>query len=145
MIYPPPAIPRLMTIAGRSSEGVQEAAKRYGYEKATTDWRKMLKDDRIQLFDNGGPNEAHAEPCIAAAKAGKHILCEKPLARDAKEAAKMLEAVTKAGVKHMVGFNYRFVPALRQIRQWIEQGRWAKFTTSGGSTCRNGSPTRIFR
>ena len=123
MIYPPPAIPRLITIAGRNSEGVQEAAKRYGYENATTDWHKMLKDDRIQLFDNGGPNEAHAEACIAAAKAGKHILCEKPLARNAKEAAQMLEAVTKSGMKHMVGFNYRFVPALRQIRQWIEEGR----------------------
>lgn len=122
MVYPPPAIPRLVMIAGRSSEGVQEAARRYGYENSTTDWRKMLKDDRIQLFDNGGPNDSHAEPCVAAAKAGKHILCEKPLARNAKEAAKMLEAATKAGVKHMVGFNYRFVPALRQIRQWIEQG-----------------------
>ena len=122
MIYPPPAIPRLVTIAGRSAEAVQEAAKRYGYENATTHWRKMMKDDRIQLFDNGAPNAAHAEACIAAARAGKHILCEKPLAGNAREAARMLEAVTKAGVKHMVGFNYRFVPALRQIRQWIEQG-----------------------
>lgn len=122
MIYPPPAVPRLVAIAGRSAEAVQEAAKRYGYETWYTDWRKMLKDDRIQLFDNGGPNNVHAAPCIAAAQAGKHILCEKPLARDAKEAAKMLEAVTKTGVKHMVAFNYRFVPALRQAREWIEAG-----------------------
>ena len=111
-----------MAIAGRNAEAVQEAAKRYGYETWTTDWRKLLKDDRIQLFDNGGPNDAHAAPCIAAAQAGKHILCEKPLARDASEAARMLEAVTKAGVKHMVAFNYRFVPALRQAREWIEAG-----------------------
>ena len=122
MIYPPPAVPRLVAIAGRSADAVQEAAKRYGYETWYTDWRKMLKDDRIQLFDNGGPNDAHAAPCIAAAQAGKHILCEKPLARDAKEAARMLEAVTRAGVKHMVAFNYRFVPALRQAREWIEAG-----------------------
>ncbi len=122
MIYPPPAVPRLVAIAGRSAEAVQEAAKRYGYETWYTDWRKMLEDDRIQLFDNGGPNNAHAAPCIAAAQAGKHILCEKPLARNAREAAKMLEAVTKAGVKHMVAFNYRFVPALRQAREWIEAG-----------------------
>jgi predicted dehydrogenase len=59
---------------------------------------------------------AHAEPCIEAAKAGMHVLCEKPLARTAKEAAAMLEAVTKAGVKHMTTFNYRFVPAVWQAR-----------------------------
>jgi predicted dehydrogenase len=122
MMYPPPAVPRLLGIAGRNAEAVQAAAVRYGYEKAYTDWREMLKDDRIQLFDNGGPNDAHAEPCIVAAQAGKHILCEKPLARTAKEAAAMLEAVEKAGVKHAVAFNYRFVPAIRQIRQIVESG-----------------------
>jgi predicted dehydrogenase len=122
MMYPPPAIPKLLGIAGRNADAVQAAAVRYGYEKAYTDWREMLKDDRIQLFDNGGPNDAHAEPCIAAAQMGKHILCEKPLARTAKEAASMLEAVEKAGVKHAVAFNYRFVPAIRQIRQIIESG-----------------------
>jgi len=83
----------------------------------------MLKDDRVQLFDNSGPNDAHAEPCIAAAKAGKHILCEKPLARTTKEAAKMLEAVEKAGVVHMVAHNYRFVPAIRLAREIIESGQ----------------------
>jgi predicted dehydrogenase len=123
MIYPPPAIPRLVAIAGRKQDAVQEAAKRYGYETATTDWRTLLKDDRIQLFDNGAPNDAHAVPCIAAAQAGKHVICEKPLARNAREAAKMLDAVTKAGVSHMVAFNYRFVPALRLAREWIEQGK----------------------
>ncbi len=122
MVYPPPAVPRLIAIAGRNEDSVKEAARRYGYEGYYTDWRQMLKDDRIQLFDNGGPNDMHAEPCIAAAQAGKHVLCEKPLARTAKEAAAMLEAVTKAGVKHAVAFNYRFVPAIRQMRQWIESG-----------------------
>lgn len=123
MIYPPPAIPRLIRIAGRNEAAVKEAAARYGYEGYTTDWRDLLRDDRIQLFDNGAPNDAHADPCIAAAQAGKHILCEKPLARDAKEAAAMLEAVTKAGVKHMVAFNYRFVPAIRLARHLIESGQ----------------------
>jgi len=122
MMYPPPAIPKLLGIAGRNKDAVEEAAMRYGYERAYTDWREMLKDDRIQLFDNGGPNDAHAEPCIAAAQLGKHILCEKPLARNAKEAATMLEAVEKAGVKHAVAFNYRFVPAIRQIREIVESG-----------------------
>ena len=123
MIYPPPAVPRLVAIAGRSEDAVHEAAKRYGYESSYTDWKKMLKNDRVQLFDNGGPNDAHAAPCIAAAKAGKHILCEKPLARTAKEAAKMLEAVEKAGVVHMVAHNYRFVPAIRLARELIESGQ----------------------
>ena len=122
MVYPPPAIPRLVAIAGRNEAATKEAAQRYGYESYYTDWREMLKNDRIQLFDNGGPNDAHAEPSIAAAQAGLHVLCEKPLARDAKEAAGMLEAVTKAGVKHAVMFNYRFVPAIRQAKELIDSG-----------------------
>jgi predicted dehydrogenase len=122
LMYPPPAIPKLIAIAGRNEAAVKEAALRYGYEGYYTDWRQMLKDDHIQLFDNGGPNDTHAEPCIEAAKAGKHILCEKPLARTAKEAVTMLEAVTKAGVQHAVAFNYRFVPAIRQAKMLIESG-----------------------
>lgn len=122
MMYPPPAVPKLIAISGRNEEAVKEAARRYGYAGYYTDWRDMLKDDRVQLFDNGGPNDAHAEPCIAAAEAGKHILCEKPLGRTAEESKTMLDAVQKAGVKHMVAFNYRFVPAIRQIRKLIESG-----------------------
>ncbi len=123
MIYPPPAIPKLIAIAGRDEEAVREAAQRYGYETFYTDWRKIVADDRIQLFDNGGPNDIHAEPSIAAAKAGKHVLCEKPLARTAHEAANMLDAVTKAGVKNMVAFNYRYVPAIRQAYELIKSGQ----------------------
>jgi len=122
MMYPPPAVPRLVAICGRTEEAVTEAARRYGYERAYTDWREMLEDDQVQLFDNGGPNNLHAEPCIAAAQAGKHVLCEKPLARTAEEAQEMLDAVTKAGVKHMAAFNYRFVPAIRQARNLIDSG-----------------------
>ncbi len=122
MMYPPPAIPHLVAIAGRNEEAVAEAAKRYGYEGYYTDWRDMLEDDRIQLFDNGGPNNIHAGPSIAAAQAGKHVFCEKPLARTAEEAKEMLDAVEKAGVKHMVAFNYRFVPAIRQAKELIDSG-----------------------
>ncbi|MBZ0308025.1 MAG: Gfo/Idh/MocA family oxidoreductase [Anaerolineae bacterium] len=122
IMYPPVAVPRLVGIAGRNKEAVQEAAKRFGYEKAYTNWRTMLKNDHIQVFDNGGPNDAHAEPSIAAAEAGKHVFCEKPLARTAKEAAKMVEAVEKAGVKNMVAFNYRFVPAIVQAKKLIDSG-----------------------
>ncbi|MFN3332586.1 MAG: Gfo/Idh/MocA family protein [Caldilinea sp.] len=122
MMYPPPAIPKLAAICGRNEAATRAAAVRFGYNRYYTDWRAMLADDAVQLFDNGGPNDAHAEPCIAAAQAGKHILCEKPLARTAEEAKTMLDAVQKTGVKHMVAFNYRFVPAIRQMRKLIESG-----------------------
>ena len=123
MMYPPPAIPRMVAVAGRNEVAVAEAAKRYGYEKYYTNWRDMLDDDDVQLFDNGGPNDAHAEPSILAAQAGKHVFCEKPLGRTAEESKTMLDAVEKAGVKHMVAFNYRFVPAIRLIRNMIDSGQ----------------------
>ncbi len=123
MIYPPPAIPKLVAVAGRDEDSVKEAAARYGYGKYYTDWRDLIRDDQVQLFDNGVPNDLHPEPCIAAAQAGKHILCEKPLARTVKEAAAMLEAANKAGVKHLVSFNYRYVPALRQAYELIHSGK----------------------
>jgi predicted dehydrogenase len=122
MMYPPVAIPRLVSVSGRNEASVLEAAKRYGYARYTTSWQEQVNDPEVQLFDNGGPNDTHAEPCIAAAAAGKHILCEKPLARTAEESRTMLDAVEKAGVKHMVAFNYRFVPAIRQIRNLIDSG-----------------------
>ena len=85
-----------------------------------------LKHD---VFDNGGPNDAHAEPTIAAAEAGKHVFCEKPLGRTAEESKAMLDAVVKAGVKHMVAFNYRFVPAIVQAKKIIESGKLGKIHT----------------
>jgi len=126
MIYPPPAVPKMVGIAGRNQEGVEAAARRFGYAHAYTDWREMLANDAIQLLDNGGPNDTHAEPSIAAAQAGKHVLCEKPLGRTAEESKTMWDAVAKAGVKHMVAFNYRFVPAIRQIRKLIDSGALGK-------------------
>jgi predicted dehydrogenase len=122
MMYPPAAIPRLVAICGRNEEAVSEAAKRFGYEGYYTDWRQMLQNDAVDVFDNGGPNDAHAEPCIAAANAGKHVFCEKPLGRTAEESKSMLDAVNKAGVKHMVAFNYRFVPAIVQAKKLIDSG-----------------------
>jgi predicted dehydrogenase len=126
MIYPPVAVPRLIAICGRNEEAAAAAARRFGYEGYYTDWRKMLENPKIQLFDNGGPNNMHAEPCIAAAQAGKHILCEKPMARNAEEARAMADAAKKAGVKAMVSFNYRFVPANRQAFQLIKSGALGK-------------------
>ncbi|CAN5225119.1 Gfo/Idh/MocA family oxidoreductase [soil metagenome] len=122
MPWPPPLIPRLVAIGGRTEEAVAEAARRYGFEKAVTDWHDLVSDERIQLFDNSGPNNLHAEPTIAAAEAGKHVLCEKPLGRTADEAYETWQRVDAAGVKHMCAFNYRFVPAVRLARELIEAG-----------------------
>ncbi|MGZ6671994.1 MAG: Gfo/Idh/MocA family protein, partial [Solirubrobacteraceae bacterium] len=85
MTWPPPLMPDLVAIAGRNEEAVAEAARRYGFAGHVTDWRALLDDERIGLFDNSGPNNLHAEPTIAAAQAGKHVICEKPLGRDADE------------------------------------------------------------
>ena len=123
MIYPPPAVPKLAAIAVRSEAKVREAARRYGFARAYTDWRAMLDDPEVQVFDNAGPNDLHAEPNIAAAKAGKHVISEKPLGRNAEECKLMWEAVKKARVKHQVAFNYRFVPAVRLIRNLIDAGK----------------------
>jgi predicted dehydrogenase len=123
MMWPPPALPRLVSICGRTETAVAEAAARYGFERYTTDWHQLVDDPAVQVFDNVAPNHLHAAPCIQAAKNGKHILCEKPLARTAAEAREMLAAVQQAEVTHMVAFNYRFVPALRLAYDLIKAGR----------------------
>ncbi|TMB89663.1 MAG: Gfo/Idh/MocA family oxidoreductase [Chloroflexi bacterium] len=122
IVYPPPAVPRLVAIAGRDEEAVREAAQRYGFATYYTDWRRLIADPAVQLLDNGGSNDVHAAPCIAALEAGKHVLCEKPMARDATEAKQMLDAARRAGVKHMVAFNYRFVPAVRLAHDLVRAG-----------------------
>jgi predicted dehydrogenase len=122
MAWPPPFLPKLVAIAGRNEQAVAAAARRYGYERWTTDWRDIVADERIGLFDNGGPNSLHAEPTIAAAEAGKHVLCEKPLGRTAEESFEVWRRVAATGVKHLCGFNNRFVPAVRLARELIEQG-----------------------
>ena len=94
MTWPPPYRPKLISIAGRSEEAVKHAAERYGYERWTTDWRDLVGDESIGVFDNGGPNAVHAEPTIAAAQAGKHVVCEKPLGRDAEESYEIWKAVS---------------------------------------------------
>jgi predicted dehydrogenase len=119
--YPPPAKPRLVAICGRTEDAVSEAAKKYGFETYYTDWKELVKDDRIELVDNCLPNNLHAAPVIAAAEAGKHVLCEKPLAMTVEEAKEMYEAAEKAGVKHMTAFNYRFIPAIRLAKKLIDE------------------------
>ncbi|MBX7213970.1 MAG: Gfo/Idh/MocA family oxidoreductase, partial [Thermoflexales bacterium] len=123
MVYPPPAVPRLVAIAGRTGARVREAAHRYGYTRAYTDWRALIDDPEVDVFDNAGPNDLHADPNIAAAQVGKHVISEKPLGRTAAEAHAMWQAARKARIRHQVAFNYRFVPAVRLIRELIDAGR----------------------
>src|ERR671919_1718603 len=122
MTWPPPLVPRLVAVAGRTEEAVAEAARRYGFKGYATDWRNLVSNDEVELFDNSGPNNLHAEPTIAAAQAGKHVICEKPLARTAEESYEIWRAVAATGVKHLCAFNYRFVPAVRLARELIDAG-----------------------
>ena len=98
-------------------------AAKWGYESHETDWRKLIARKDIDLVDIPAPNDLHKDIAIAAAKAGKIILCEKPLARNGPEALKMVEAVEKAGVPNLVSFNYRRIPAVTLAKQLIDEGR----------------------
>ena len=122
MTWPPPLQPRLVAIAGRNEDAVSDAATRYGFERWTAEWQDLVADPAIGLFDNLGPNSLHAAPTIAAAEAGKHVVCEKPLGRDADESYEIWRRVAATGVKHLCAFNYRFVPAVRLARELIDDG-----------------------
>jgi predicted dehydrogenase len=117
-----PLRPEFVSISGRTREAVKQARERLGWDEAVVDWREQVADDRVGLFDNAGPNALHAEPTIAAARAGKHVLCEKPLGLTAGEAHEMWQEAERAGVHHLCGFNYRFVPAVRLARELLDAG-----------------------
>jgi predicted dehydrogenase len=117
-----PLRPELVSISGRNASAVEEARARWGWAEATSDWREQVADERIGLFVNGGPNAVHAEPTLAAARAGKHVLCEKPLGLTAAQSHELWRAAEHAGVRHLCGFNYRFVPAVRLARELLEAG-----------------------
>ena len=120
MMYPPPAIPVLQRIAGRNGDAVAEAARRYGFSEHSTDWREVISDPKVDVIDNSGPNDLHYEANMAAVEAGKHVVSEKPLGRNAAESRAMWQAAEAAGIKHMTAFNYRFVPAVVLARKLIE-------------------------
>ena len=116
-------LPELVAIGGRNARAPSRRPRaRYGYASAVTDWREIVADPRVDVFDNLSPNNLHAEPSIAAAEAGKHVVCEKPLGRNAAEAFETWQRVQAAGVVHMCAFNYRFVPAVRLAREMLEAG-----------------------
>ena len=139
LFFPAPAArPRQVAICGRNEAALAEAAHRYGWEGYYTDWRALLDDPRIALFDNCASADNHAEPTIAAAQAGKHLWCEKPLALYAADALRMWRAAEQAGVVHMVGFNYRFVPAVRHLRDLIASGRLGRIYQPAGALSARG-------
>ena len=117
-----PAEVERKTLCGRDRRAVQSAAKKLGWEKSATDWRAVIDDPEIDIIDITTPNDSHCEIVLAAAAAGKAILCEKPLARDVAEAERMNRAVRQARVVNMVCHNYRRVPALALAHEMIRRG-----------------------
>jgi predicted dehydrogenase len=120
--WPAPTLPCRKIIAGTSTSSAREAASRFGFERSTADWREVIADPTIDIVDITTPNSTHAEIAIAASRAGKHVICEKPMARTALEAEEMYKAVKLAGVVNMVAFNYRRIPAIVLAKRFIEDG-----------------------
>jgi predicted dehydrogenase len=114
--------PRLVSIYGRTEAPLRDAQRRYGWKKSVTDWRQLIDDPEVQLVDNSGPNHLHLGPISAAARAGKHVYCEKPLGPTVEDAFQMWREVERARIQHMCAFNYRFIPALQLARQIIAEG-----------------------
>jgi predicted dehydrogenase len=131
--WPAPAIPHRKVIVDATPDLAETARQRYGFEEASTDWKAVLSRNDIEVVDIVTPNDSHAEIAIAAAKAGKNVICEKPLARTGMEAKSMLDAVEAAGVIHMVAFNYRRTPAVALARKYIEEGRVGKILSFRGT------------
>lgn len=117
-----PYEPVLHTLCGRNADGVRDAAVQLGWAHTCTDWRELVRNPEIDVIDISTANDTHAEIAIAAARAGKAILCEKPLARTVAEARQMLSAIQKSGVVNMVCHNYRRIPAMALARRMIERG-----------------------
>ncbi len=121
-----PYQPVLKAVCARNDQRAGAFAANWGYESVERDWRALVARDDIDLVDIASPNDTHAEIAIAAAKAGKMVLCEKPLARSAADALQMVEAVEAAKVPNMVWYNYRRVPAVTLIKGLLDEGRFGK-------------------
>ncbi|WP_442929748.1 Gfo/Idh/MocA family protein [Micromonospora sp. WMMC250] len=125
-VFDLPTRARMALICGRDTGKVADAADRLGWEAYTTDWRDLINRDDIDVIDVCTPGDSHAEIALAALAAGKHVLCEKPLANSVEEARAMTaaaEVARAAGVRSMCGFNYRRVPAVTMMRQLVADGR----------------------
>jgi myo-inositol 2-dehydrogenase/D-chiro-inositol 1-dehydrogenase len=121
-----PYQPVLKAVAARNKERVEKFAANWGYESSETDWRKLIDRKDIDVIDIASPNDTHKEIAIAAAQAGKMVLCEKPLGRTADEARAMVAAVEAAGVPNTVWYNYRRVPAVYLIKELLDEGKFGR-------------------
>jgi predicted dehydrogenase len=121
-----PLKPVMRAICGRTEDAVRAVAENWGWEGYETDYKNLVTREDIDLVDVSTPNNTHAEISIAAAEAGKDVVCEKPFAMNVAQAKEMLQAVKEAGVRHMVWFNYRRVPAVALARRLIDEGRIGK-------------------
>jgi predicted dehydrogenase len=121
-----PIKPVLKVACGRNEAAVKEFADNWGWEEVETDWKKVVERDDIDIIDISAPPALHYEIAVAAAKAGKHIFCEKPIALTSDEALKMYEAADEAGVVHYLNHNYRRTPAVVLAKQMIEEGKLGK-------------------
>ncbi|MBI4601837.1 MAG: Gfo/Idh/MocA family oxidoreductase [Planctomycetes bacterium] len=123
-IYPGASfVPRLLVLCGRDEAKLRREALRYGFEEHTADWRDVVRDPRVDVFDNCGPDPLHVEPSIEALKQGKHVICEKPLAVSLQDARRMRDAAAAAKGRNLCVFNYRFVPAVLLAKEIIASGQ----------------------
>ena len=123
MFFDPSINMNMKAICGRDEASVRQSAKKFGWEEYETSWEKLIARDDIDIIDITTPSNAHKEIAIAAANAGKHIFCEKPLALTLKDAREMLKAAEVNKVKHQIGFNYRFAPAIQLAKKLIDEGK----------------------
>ena len=124
--FPLEADLEMHTICGLNPEGVAAASRELGWKNASTDWKAVIENPEIDIIDINTPNDSHAEIAIAAANAGKHVLCEKPLALTVGQCREMLDVAKKHGVVHMVCHNYRRIPAIAHAKKMIEEGAIGK-------------------
>lgn len=126
MFFNPTMKPVMKAICGRDETWVKQASPKFGWEGYETSWEKLIKREDIDIIDITTPSNAHKDIAIAAAEAGKHVFCEKPLALNLKDARKMLVAAQKNNIKHQIGFNYRFAPAIQLAKKLISEGKLGK-------------------
>ena len=131
--WPAPAIPHRKVLVDVNAELAANGAARYAFDESTADWKSVLARKDIDVVDIVTPNDSHAEIAIAALKAGKHVICEKPLARTGAEAKTMYDAAKTSGVIHMVAFNYRRTPAVALAKKYIDEGRIGKILNFRGT------------
>src|SRR3954454_15171169 len=121
-------VPELVCVVDEDAAVAEAARDRWGYKTWSTEWAALLDDERVDVVDITAPNAVHAEIAVAAAAAGKHVYCEKPVGRSLDETLRVAEASSRAGVMSFVGFNYRWMPAVQHASRLVAEGRLGPIT-----------------